>query len=56
MAEQKPAVEAKQCAGCKKPVKKLRRFYRNGKFYCSENCYRKTKKNAAAKPAEEAAQ
>lgn len=46
MAEQAEAI--KQCVGCKKPVKKLRRFYRNGQYYCSENCFRKTKKGAAS--------
>lgn len=54
MAEQTTTPEAvKQCTGCKKPVKKLRRYYRHGKYYCSENCYRKNKANAAA-PAESA--
>ena len=47
MAEQTPAPDAgKQCASCKKPVKKLRRFYRDGKFYCSPNCFKKSKDSA----------
>lgn len=30
------------CLGCGKPIKKLKRYYRNGKFYCSKKCWRKT--------------
>ena len=64
MAEQQTTEAAKNCAGCNKPVKKKRRYYRNGKYYCSQNCWRKAKdkaaeelKGAAAaeKPAEPAA-
>lgn len=46
MADQPAPEAAKQCAACKKPVKKLRRFYHAGKFYCSPNCYHKSKKTA----------
>jgi hypothetical protein len=28
------------CLGCGKPIKKLERYYRNGKFYCSKKCWR----------------
>jgi hypothetical protein len=27
------------CLGCGKPLKKLKRYYRNGKFYCSKKCW-----------------
>ncbi len=54
--EQKPAAPevVKNCAGCKKPVKKSRRYFRNGKYYCNFNCYRNAKAAAAAKPEEAA--
>lgn len=36
------------CLGCSKPLKKLKRYYRDGKFYCSKKCWKK-----AVKPKEE---
>jgi len=43
---QSPQREEKQtnCLGCGKPIKKLKRYYRNGKFYCSKKCWRKSAK------------
>lgn len=32
------------CLACGKPIKKLKRYYRNGKFYCNKKCWRKTLK------------
>lgn len=32
------------CLGCGKPLKKIKRYYRNGKYYCTKKCWRKTKK------------
>ena len=47
--EKKPAPQAKatvekqtNCLACNKPIKKLKRYYRNGKYYCSKKCWRKT--------------
>jgi len=38
--EAKPAVEKQtNCLACNKPIKKLKRYYRNGKFYCSKRCW-----------------
>lgn len=57
MAEQKaaqaaPAEEStKNCSGCGKPMKKAKRYYRNGKYYCNKNCF-KNKDKAAAKAKE----
>ena len=45
--------EIKNCPACKKPLKKARRFYRNGSYYCNNNCFKKAK--AAAKEAVEQA-
>lgn len=43
----------KNCAGCKKPVKRARRYYRNGKYYCNLRCYKKANAGEAAEaPAE----
>jgi hypothetical protein len=62
-ATKTPVVEeVKNCPACKKPLKKARRFYRNGAYYCNSNCFKKvdaTNKAAAveakAKAAEEKA-
>jgi hypothetical protein len=45
MAEKDEAL--KNCAACKKAVKREKRYYRNGKYYCNENCWRKAKQSAA---------
>ena len=41
----------KNCAGCKKPVKRARRYFRSGKYYCNFSCYRKSKAAAASESA-----
>ena len=54
MAEETKAAvaeEVKNCPACKKPLKKARRFYRNGAYYCNNNCF----KTVQAKAAETAA-
>lgn len=28
------------CLSCNKVVKKLRRYYRDGKYYCTKKCWR----------------
>ena len=55
--EQKTAVveEVKNCPACKKPLKKARRFYRNGAYYCNNNCFKKVAAEASAKAAAEKA-
>jgi hypothetical protein len=41
-----PAAEKQtNCPTCGKPIKKLTRYYRNGKFYCNKKCYRKSTKS-----------
>ena len=58
-ATKAPVVEeVKNCPACKKPLKKARRFYRNGGYYCNNNCFKKvqaTVKSDAADAAAEAA-
>ncbi len=40
MAEQTAIVEpVKNCSGCGKPMKRAKRYYRNGKYYCNKNCF-----------------
>ncbi len=46
--------ELKKCAECKKAVKKAKKFYRNGKYYCNSNCWRKAKEKLKSAPAAEA--
>ena len=49
MAEQAPnaTTEAKpkeekqtNCLACNKPIKKIRRYYTNGKLYCTKKCWK----------------
>lgn len=37
------------CLACNKPIKKLKRYYRDGKYYCSKKCWRKYKKQKEGK-------
>ncbi len=40
--EEKPKIEKQtNCLSCNKPIKKLKRYYRNGKFYCNKRCFQK---------------
>lgn len=51
-AEAKPVIEKQtNCLACGKSLRKLKHYYRNGKFYCSKKCWRKTvKTKEEAKP------
>ena len=40
--------EVKNCPACKKPLKKARRYYRNGAYYCNNNCAKKSITTAKA--------
>ncbi len=41
----KPEAEKQtNCIVCNKPIKRLTRFYRNGKFYCTKRCWKKSLK------------
>ncbi len=49
-AEGAPAAEKQtNCLSCNKPIKKLKRYYREGKFYCSKKCWIKSKKDKESK-------
>lgn len=60
--EKKATPEAKKekpsnCAGCNKSIRKKRWYYRNGKFYCSQRCWKATaKKKEASEPLAESPQ
>jgi len=41
----KPVVEKQtNCPACNKPIRKLKRYYRDGKFYCNKKCWKNHKK------------
>ena len=46
--------DLKKCGFCKKTANKAKRYYRNGKYYCNPNCWRKAKAKLAAEAAESA--
>lgn len=59
MAEETKAAvaeEVKNCPACKKPLKRARRFYRNGAYYCNANCFKTVQKKAADATAAAAAE
>ncbi|MFA5095821.1 MAG: hypothetical protein WC478_00570 [Candidatus Omnitrophota bacterium] len=38
--EAKPKEEKQtNCLSCNKPIKKIRRYYRDGKYYCTKRCW-----------------
>ncbi|HTY45605.1 MAG TPA: hypothetical protein VMD52_06415 [Patescibacteria group bacterium] len=48
---QAPAEKQTNCPACNKPLKRIKRYYRNGKFYCTKKCWKQ-----ALKPKAEEAQ
>ena len=46
--EQAVATPTKNCAGCNKPLKKAKKYYRNGAYYCNKNCFKNKAAPAAA--------
>lgn len=48
-AEAKPKADKRiNCLACNKVVKKLKRYYRDGKYYCSKKCWREFIKKSKA--------
>ncbi|RKY31333.1 MAG: hypothetical protein DRP74_05180 [Candidatus Omnitrophota bacterium] len=46
----KPVVEKQtNCPACNKPIKKLKRYYRDGIFYCNKKCWTKSVKEKKKK-------
>ena len=61
-AQKKPVAEGqaepqiKTCASCSKPLKRVKRYYRNGQYYCNKNCWRASqKKDRSTQETQEAA-
>lgn len=54
MADEKKEVTefGKNCGSCKKVLKKKKRYYRNGAYYCNANCFKKKAAEDAKKAAE----
>ncbi len=52
VAKQEAPVVEKQtnCLACNKPLKRIRRYYRNGKFYCTKRCWSKATKEKPKEP------
>ena len=52
--EKAPAQKAAptNCVQCNKSIKKIRWYYRDGKYYCTKNCWMTAMKKNAAKAAE----
>jgi len=47
--EEAPKVEKQtNCLACNKPIKKLRRYYRDGKFYCTKRYWINFKEKSKA--------
>lgn len=55
-AEKKKKEKPSNCAACNKSIKKKRYYYRNGKYFCTQRCFKttvkKADKDAADNPAE----
>lgn len=45
----------KNCPACKKALKKSKKYYREGGYYCNKNCWAKAKAGASQESAEAAA-
>ncbi len=50
-----PTEVVKNCPACKKVLKKAKKYYKNGKYFCTKNCYKKFTADAQAAQAEAAA-
>jgi len=51
-ATQEAAPQAEKqtnCLACGKPIKKIKRYYRDGKYYCNKKCWRKSLTKEEAK-------
>lgn len=42
MAEEKKDKKERfgNCGGCNKPIKKVKRYYRDNKYFCAAKCYK----------------
>ena len=55
MADTKGTAEpGKNCPSCKKVLKRKKRYYRNGAYYCNNNCFKKANAEKVKEKAEKA--
>ena len=47
--EAAPVEKQTNCPACNKPIKRLKRYYRDGIFYCNKRCWRKKVKTKEPK-------
>lgn len=52
MAETPVTEKQTNCPQCNKPIKKIRRYYRDGKYYCTKRCWTDFKNKAKAEAKE----
>ncbi|MDP3730432.1 MAG: hypothetical protein Q8R14_02780 [Candidatus Omnitrophota bacterium] len=45
--EEKKIEKPSNCAVCKKSIKKKRYYYRNGKYFCTQRCFKTTVKKVS---------
>lgn len=38
--QEKKEEKQTNCLFCNKPLRKVRRYYRNGKYYCTKKCWK----------------
>jgi formylmethanofuran dehydrogenase subunit E len=52
--EEKKKEKPSNCAVCNKSIKKKRYYYRNGKYFCTQRCFKTTVKKASQEAADKA--
>jgi formylmethanofuran dehydrogenase subunit E len=50
--EEKKKEKPSNCAVCNKSIKKKRYYYRNGKYFCTQRCFKTTVKKASPETAD----
>ncbi|MBU1125855.1 MAG: hypothetical protein KKC84_07500 [Candidatus Omnitrophica bacterium] len=38
--KQAPQEKQTNCLACNKPLRKIKQYYRNGKYFCTKKCWR----------------
>jgi len=54
--EEKKKEKPSNCAVCNKSIKKKRYYYRNGKYFCTQRCFKTTVKKASQEAADKPAE
>ena len=53
--EEKKKEKPSNCASCNKSIRKTRHYYRNGKYFCTQRCFKSTVKKASQEAADKPA-